>query len=601
VRRSLLFVAATALLSCAHRTSSGQAIARPTAPQPPAPPAPADPIPSIRAEVDALLRAQAEAFWSAWTTGTEPDAGRTYQGHERLYALETVSTVRAAVNRAAGDERRAIHYLWSFLAGEYLARQVAGAADRAASAAAGSHVSWNGRTVSAREVPGLLAAEPEARRREALAHAQAQAEAQWVSAAQAETAALQTAVRSLGYPDSLSLAAELRGATPSALAAMAEDVLIRTESTYRGLLEDLARRRLDLPLSKVRTRDLPRLFRQSFDPKTFPAARAFATASAPFVDMGLAPDALKNLSIDSAPRAGKSVRPLAVAIDVPSSVRLSFVPLDGAAEVRALLHELGVAEFYAHVESPVMELRRLGPASIPAAWALLAEGLGSDPAWLGAVAPLAGKTLDEEVRTDAARRLHVLRESAARVLYEIEVSKDAGHAATLWSRAFARAYARPVDPTEIERGLADGDPLLHASETLSAGLLAAQVRDFLVRKAGDTAWWKSAASGTWLRGAWARGTGRTAEELSSDMGYAALDAGALVLSSVARLPVRTVPQQPEPAASTAAPAPAPAATPAPSALASGSPAPATPDPATTSPKVPDPAQPIGESPPPAAP
>jgi hypothetical protein len=581
VRRSLLFFAAAALLSCAHGPSSGQATDRPPTPGPPEPPAPVDPIPSIRAEVEGLLRAQAEAFWTAWTTGAEPDAGRTYQGHERLYALETIATVRAAVDRATGDERRALHYLWSFLAGEYLAHQVTGAADRAASAAVGSRVSWNGRTVPAREVPRLLAAEPEARRREALARAQAQAESQWVSLAQAETAALQKAVRSLGYPDSLALAAELRGAPPATLAAMAEDVLIRTESTYRGLMEDLARRRLDLPLSKVRTRDLPRLFRQSFDPKLFPAARAFATASAPFVDMGLPPDALKSLSIDSAARTGKNVRPLAVAIEVPSNVRLSFVPLDGAAEVRALLHELGVAQFYAHVESPVMELRRLGPASIPAAWALLAEGLGSDPAWLGAVVPLAGKALEEEVRTDAARRLHVLRESAARVLYELEMAKSGGRAATTWSRLFARAYARPVDPTEIERGLADGDPLLHASETLRAGLLAAQARDFLVREAGDVAWWKSAASGTWLRGAWARGTGRTAEELSSDMGYAALDAGALVLSSVARLPTRTLPQQPEPA-SAATPAPGPSPQVAPPAA----PAAATPPAATPTPSVP---------------
>ena len=78
-------------------------------------------------------------------------------------------------------------------------------------------------------------------------------------------------------------------------------------------------------------------------------------------------------TIDGDPRPRKDPRPLVLPVDVPNDVRLSFAPGGGLPEVRALLHEMGAAVYYAHVQSARVEYPRLD-GLVPREPAIVATG-----------------------------------------------------------------------------------------------------------------------------------------------------------------------------------------------------------------------------------
>jgi hypothetical protein len=513
VKRSALLpvlaAVASAALACAHRPpatpASPPAGAEPAQrPEPEAPtgapeepPPPDDPFRVVRSEVDALLRAQGLALWGAWTRGERIDLAKSYSGRERLLSAETVRNVRAAAQRASGDERRALQLLHAFLAGEHLARETGASSERLARARAAATISWDGQQVPAERVPALLAAEPDGARRTALARAYGAATATWAPLADAEVQELDTAARRLGHPSLLALAAEMRGESIEALAALADEVLAATAKPYEAAVGALARAELDVAPDAVRGRDVPRLLRASND-RLFPAARLLADARALFAPLGLDPTQRAGVSIDAEPRPRKDPRPLALPVDVPGDVRLSFVPAPGGPELRALVHELASASYYASVQSPHLEFRRLGGVVVRS-WSLLFEEVLGDPAWLLARTGDTEHHLAPVVRAAAARRLHAARDAAVRVLLEARRPRNAADAATF----LERAWLRPVGPEEAAVALADRDPLLQSADALRATLFAAQAELLLGR--GGAPWWKTPRSGPFIRNAFAEG------------------------------------------------------------------------------------------------
>jgi hypothetical protein len=532
VRFLPLLAVAALLASCAHRD-----------PQPGTPPAPParsadDPLTRVRDQVDALLRAQGEAYWKAFTEGQAVDLAATWTGRESLLAPETLTAVAAERDRATGEERRALRHLHAFLAGEQLARATTDAAARAAAARGTATVRWGGREVADRQVATLLANEPDASRRQQLAAAQAAAAEKWLPLVDARSRALEEAARALGYAGTLALAAELRGELPDTLAALAESALARTDGVYRELVTDLAQRRLGLPLERVRTRDAPRLLRSAAEPGAFPAERQQDDLAATLRGLGIDLGDQRNLVVDAAPKPDKVPRPIALPVEVPRSVRLSFAPVAGVDAMRALLHEAGAAEFWAHVRTPVLEFRRLGPAAIPETWAQLLEALAGDPLWLSERG-LEGEALRDEVRAAAARRLHATREAAARVIFEIARARDPAAAAAGWPALAERAFLHPADENAPPPWRTDPDPLLRAAEALRARLLAARAEVFLAERAGAPAWWRSKRAGEWLKTTWAAGSRHTPEELAAAMGARGLDAAALEKIARARAEMGT--------------------------------------------------------------
>jgi hypothetical protein len=482
---------------------------------------------AIRAEVDALLTAEASVLWEAWTKGTAPDLDPSLTRHAGLFAPDTLQTVARARERAAGDERRALSLLHAFLVGERLERD-ASAADKPAPAV----MSWDGRAIPVTRAPSLLAAEPDAARRAALERAWLEAEQRRAPRVAVRWEHVAAAASKLGYGSLLALAAELRGETVEGLTALAEDVLAATDAVYRALLEAVAQRELGRHAADLRGRDLPRLFRAGEDPRAFPAARLAGDATGALGRLGLELAGRPGVVIDAEPRAGKDARALALPVEVPGSVRVSFAPAAGAGELRALLHELGAAAFYAHVATPALEFRRLG-ALTAETWAELFEDLAGHPLWLGERTGLAEAHLAPIVRSAAARRLHEARTYAARILVELARSKNPAGVAAAAKPILERAFARPVDAEELQLFLLDRDPLLEAADALRPMLLAAEVEGFLARRS-EGPWWHAKESGAWLAQAFTDGSRLAPGELARAVGATGVGAAALAAASEVR-------------------------------------------------------------------
>ncbi len=529
--RRLLPVIALALgAACAHVDPPAPAPAPP--PAPPAPAPPPDPVAPIRAEVEALLSAQGEILWHAWITGEPGDPSRALSGRELLHDPGALAAVREARGRATGAESRALSLLEAFLAGERLTRESAASADRLAAARAQATVTWEGRELPLRKLPALLAAEDDAGRRARIEEVAARAEARLRPLAEEQRRALDAAARKLGAASARELAAAWRGEPLAALAARAEAVLAATEAPYRALMEGLARRELNLPLARLRARDLPRLFALAQEPRAFPAAAAAPRALDTLRGLGVDLASRPGVILDLAARPGKEPRPLLLPVEVPAGVRVSAAPAGGVAEARALLRVLGSAAYFSAITAPELEFRRLGPVTADA-WGALFEELAGDPAWLAEKTGLSPDNLEPVVLAAAARRLHQVRDAAARLLYEAGRPADTAGAEGLARAVAARAFLHPVEAAEAALWTADADPLLRSADALDAALLAAQAEAWLARLGGPS-WWRSEQAGTALRAAWAQGSRLSPGELSRAFGFARLDAAALVDACRAR-------------------------------------------------------------------
>jgi hypothetical protein len=490
---------------------------------------PKERLASIRAEVDQLLTAQAKLLWEAWTRGASPDLDASLAGREALFSRETLAFVKDARDRAEGDERRALALLHAFLVGEHLARE----ATAVSQAAAGRPtLTWDGRTVPIERVPALLALEPDPARRAGLERAWADAERRHAAVADARWRGITAAAGRIGYGSPLALAVELRGEPIRDLGALANSVLAETDAEYRAIVDALAHVEMGAGLAQLRGRDMPRLLRAGEDARAFPAGRATGDVGKTLAALGLDLPGRPGVVLDLEARSGKDPRALALPVEVPGSVRVSFAPQGGAAELRALLHEMGVATYYAYVATPVLEFRRLG-AVTSEAWAGLFEDLASDPRWLAERTGLAENHLAPIVRAAAARRLHQARTLAARVLVEIGRAAKPGGNPAVAKAILERAFARPVEADELGLFLLERDPLLESADALRALLLAAQGEAFLAGRS-RTSWWGSKESGAWLAAAFADGSRLAPADLARSFGAARVDASALVASSRAR-------------------------------------------------------------------
>jgi hypothetical protein len=497
--------------------------ATPTAPPPAR-------VEAIRAGADAVLRAQAEAYWRWFTRGERPDAAAAWAGRADLLSDATLGELAAAGAAASsGEERRGLALLRGWLVGERLARDAAESGTRAADARASATFQWDGRTFPLPQARALLAGEHDRDRRRALAAAAAQAGVAVRAAELARARSVDEAARALGYPSALALGAELRGAAPDALGALAEATLARTEKAWKALLADLARRD-GLALEEVRSRDLPRLVRAAAPASAFQGDRQLEAGAEILSGLGIDLAAQRTLHIDAAARPRKLTGALALALDPPADVRLTTAPVAGLEALRGFLHELGAAEALVHAGPGAVELRRLGSPAVCEAWGIVFEEVASAPAWLTARG-VPAEAARAEARAAAARRLLRAREAAGRVLAELARAapgaRQDGWDRTPELRIAERVAGCPVEPVALPWP-ADADPLLRAAETLRAELLAAQLEVFLVHRAGADSWWRAPAAGSWLVEAWRAGGRRAPEDLSLAVGRPGIDPAALV-------------------------------------------------------------------------
>jgi hypothetical protein len=444
--------------------------------------------------------------------------------HERYGDLTSLEQARWIGERVDGDGR--MRELWRFACEGYLGAVTRAEEERLATLEAGLEVDIGGERITFRMLGAEIANCEDRERRERLEGARCSLVEHELNPITLDLRKhLHSAVRELGSESAVDLYRRF-GLPLDDLAAQCRSFLAETEQLYGRALERLLDIRLGLRLDQVARYDTPRLFRANAWDAAFPADRMLAALKATLADLGIGLRGQKNVEIDVASRPSKTPRAFCAPIEIPSRIVLVINPIGGPDDWRALFHEAGHTEHYAHTSADLpFEYRRRGDDAVTEGWAFLFEGMISNPAWLA-------RLLDEEKARElcwegATQKLYFVRRYCAKLLYELEL-----HAATDLTEMPARYVELLRDATLIEPSAADYlrdlDEGFYCTSYLRAWAFEAHVRTVLCERFGRE-WFKRLEAGELLRTLWSQGQRLNADELLRQLDGSQLELSALAV------------------------------------------------------------------------
>ena len=294
------------------------------------------------------------------------------------------------------------------------------------------------------------------------------------------------------------------------LAEQCRRLLTDTEDLWAETGDRFFRSRVGLGLSEIRRWDVGRAWRGAQWDSAFPGDRMLSALEGTLGDLGIDLRGQENVELDLDERPTKDPRAFCSPIEVPGRVVLVLQPQGGPNDWRALFHEAGHTEHFAHTDASLSpEERRLGDNSVTEGWAMLLEYLTTDPVWLER---RLGFPRPYEFAAEAAvQLLWIVRRYSAKLLYELEF-----HTAEDLTALQPRYVELLSDATKVEPAAADYlgdiDDGFYASEYLRAWAFEAQLRAYLRERFGN-AWFSRREAGSLLRELWAEGQKPTADEL----------------------------------------------------------------------------------------
>ena len=462
---------------------------------------------AYREDADRFLAELDEEFYLHYA-GLKPtfDLTPIYERHASLTELDQVQSIGLAVNGGAR-----IRELWRFACEGYLGNLTRDHAERLANLESELEVELDGEQIPFRMVRPRLGNEPDRDKRRELDARSNDIVDEHMNPVHLEAAQIaQQGARDLGSESYLEL--YRKALPPSALdelAVQCRALLDSTEGLYETAADDLFRRRLGISLADAARWDLPRVFRApEWDP-IFPGDRMVPALESTLGDLGIDLSSQENVTLDLEERPNKTPRAFCAPIEVPDRVMLVIQPMGGAEDWRALFHEAGHTQHYAHTSRDLaMEEKRLGDNAVTEGWAMLMDHLIDDPEWL-AQARLQAPA--EYVLDGAAGLLYFVRRYAAKLLYELELhaAEDASTMRGRYVELLSDALKIEVTPVNY---LADVDEGFYVSSYLRAWAFEAQLRSYLKEKFGSR-WFATRQAGALLRELWAEGQKMRAEEM----------------------------------------------------------------------------------------
>jgi hypothetical protein len=228
--------------------------------------------------------------------------------------------------------------------------------------------------------------------------------------------------------------------------------------------------------------------------------------------------------IDAEERPKKSPRAFCAAVEIPGEIYLVISPHGGHDDFRALFHEGGHAQHFAHVagDQP-FAFRGLGDNSVTEGFAFVLEHLLYSPAWLRRHLDLQ----DSAAYLSMAifHKLYFLRRYAAKLLYELDL--HAGDDVRAYGKRYADLLTAHVGVRHSpEDYLSDLDSGFYAARYLRAWMFDAQLRAHFTQQWGDE-WFRTKEGGEKLRELWSFGQRYNAPELLRQVGAGDLAIDAL--------------------------------------------------------------------------
>ncbi len=475
---------------------------------------------AYRDEADHFIAAIDEEFYLHFAGHKETlDVAPIYERYADLTTLEQAERLEATA-----AESPELTELWRFACEGYLGALTREQAERVANLEASLTVEVDGETIGFRALRPAMANEPDRERRARLEAARVELTEEHLLPLYLEAAAeRREATTQLGAPTYRELYERFR----YPLARTEEQcraLLAATEDEYVDTLDEVFRGRVGVGLEDARRSDVARVFRATEWDEGFPAEAMLPALEGTLTDLGIDLRSQQNVELDVERRPQKSPRAFCAPIEVPGRVVLVIQPLGGADDWRALFHEAGHTEHFAHVRASLpVEHRRLGDPTVSEGWAALLERLVDDPVWLS-------RRLDfgrpqEFAAEGAALHLYLARRYAAKLLYELEL-----HTAAELEPMRDRYVEILQDATKIAPSggdfLADVDEGFYAIGYLRSWAFEAQLRTHLREEFGN-AWFARREAGSLLRELWNEGQSMNGDEILQEVAGVELDLAAV--------------------------------------------------------------------------
>ena len=438
-----------------------------------------------------------------------------YERFADLTTLDQAVRVGSAVN---GDRR--VRELWRFACSGYLGALTRELEERSARLEAELTATVDGDVIPYRMLKPAIANEPDRARRARIEEARNALTEEHLLPIQLEAARVEReAVVRLGAPTYAELHRRF-GFRLEELAGQCRAFLESTERFWEDAGDRFLRTRAGVGLAEAQRYDVGRSFRApEWDP-SFPGDRMLAALEATLADLGVDLRAQTNVELDVEQREKKTPRAFCSPIEVPQRVVLVIQPIGGADDWRALFHEAGHTEHFAHTRADLsVEERRLGDHAVTEGWAMLMEHLVQDPAWLN-------RRLDvprpaEFVSESATGLLYLVRRYCAKLLYELELHEAPDPAPLRKRYVEILGDALKIEPSPTDY-LADVDPGFYCTEYLRAWAFEAQLKRFFREKFGSE-WFRRRDAGSLVRELWSEGQRPTADEILEELTSAEIE------------------------------------------------------------------------------
>jgi hypothetical protein len=436
-----------------------------------------------------------------------------YERHEDLTRLETALGLEGAPTE-----------LWRFACEGFLGALTREHAEKLAAAESELEATDSGERIPYRMLRVVMSNEPDRSRRERLERARLDLLEEHLNPLYLDAARIdRAAVTKLGHSNYYELYKRF-GFQLDELAGQCTALLDETERMWQQAGDRLFRERMGIELADARPFDVARLFRAPELDRSYPGDRMVPALEATLEDLGIDLRSQENVHLDLDSRPGKSPRAFCSPIEVPGRVMLVIQPIGGHDDWRALFHEAGHTEHFAHTSPDLpMEARRLGDMAVTEGWAALLEHLVDEPAWLNRRldVPAVAKMAND----GATSLLYFLRRYSAKLIYEIEYfqADDPASMRARYAELLTDALMLPANP---ESYLDDIDGSFYVTGYLRSWAFEAQLRDFLRSEFGND-WFAGRDAGDLLRELWSLGQGPTADRLLFDVTGARLEMGSV--------------------------------------------------------------------------
>jgi hypothetical protein len=430
-----------------------------------------------------------------------------YERHADLTKLETALAIGASVNGG-----RNVRELWRFACEGYLGNFVSEEEEKAAEAETKT-VQVGDEAIAYRDLRPRIANEPDRATRERLERARNDATEEHNELHIRKHQVIHRETARLGAPTYTQLYRDF-GFPLDDVAEQCREFLDSTERLWEDAGDRFFRTRIGLGLGEIERWDVARVFRGADWDAGFPKDGMVPALEATLGDLGVDLRAQRNVELDLEDRPNKTPRAFCVAIEIPDRVVLVIKPQGGPDDWRALFHEAGHTEHFAHTSRDLsMEEKRLGDNAVTEGWAMLLQHLTDDPAWLTGMLDFARP--NEYAVEGATGLLYFVRRYAAKILYEIEFhsAEDVTTMRSRYAELLSDALKIDVTPSNY---LADIDSGFYVSSYLRSWAFEAQLRAYLKEKFG-TRWFASREAGSLLRELWAEGQRMRAEEMLKEV------------------------------------------------------------------------------------